>query len=232
VNEGQQIRESSRPWLISSLLIIASLLVLSNNLLIATTGNVQKFQYGDLAITFGYETVINAMGGLNYVWIVVGLLSLFASIMLWLKPGKRRAWTIIVISSSLVSVLTGGGFIVGVVMAVVAGSFAFFGDIISYQPLERLDVLRLFIMAFIGNEADDMWGSLIFAIPFIYQTIYSIPSVEIVRGLFLLSPFAYPAIRFFQAIVATIIAVPLLRTLRGAKLNEKIAEIRGEKKNL
>jgi len=79
------------------------------------------------------------------------------------------------------------------------------------------EVLRLFIMAFIGNEMDNMWGSFVFALPFIYKTIYQL-DVQVVRWLFLVSPFAYPAIRFLQAIIATLIAVPLLRTLRSAKL--------------
>jgi len=79
-------------------------------------------------------------------------------------------------------------------------------------PRPWLEVLRLFMMAFIGNEADNMWGSLIFAAPFVFSSIFSI-DVETVRFLFLISPFAYPAIRFLQAIIATIIAAPLLRSL-------------------
>ncbi len=71
-------------------------------------------------------------------------------------------------------------------------------------------------MAFIGNEADNMWGSLIFAFPFVYEGIYSL-NVEVVRWLFLVSPFAYPAIRFLQAIIATAVTVPLLRMLQSLK---------------
>lgn len=204
------------PWLAPSLFIVSSLLVLGNNLLVATTQRVQEFQYGDMSITFGYDAIINVMGSFNYVWIAVGLISLSASIMLWLRPEKRRIWTVTVILCSLVSVFTGGGFIVGIIIAAVAGFFAFFGNVVSNQAMPRLEVLRLFILAFIGNEADNMWGSLIFAFPFVYQTIYSL-NVDIVRFLFLLSPFAYPAIRFLQAIVATVVGVPLIRTLRAAK---------------
>ncbi len=85
------------------------------------------------------------------------------------------------------------------------------------RPRLRLEVLRLFIMAFIGNESDNMWGSLIFAVPFVYQNIYQIQDVETIRFLFLLSPFAYPVIRFIQAIIATLVSVPLMRILRTAK---------------
>ena len=216
VEASQEMQRASKPWVAPSLFIISSLLVLGNNLLVGATGQVQNFQYGDLQITFGYDAIINAMGSLNYLWIAVGLISLFASIMFWLKPEKGRMWSITAMLASLASVLTGGGFIAGVTIAVVTGFFTFFSDVISSQAQPRLEVLLLFIMAFIGNEADNIWGSLIFAFPFVYETIFSL-NVDVVRFLFLLSPFAYPAIRFLQAIIATFVAVPLIRTLRAAK---------------
>lgn len=71
-----------------------------------------------------------------------------------------------------------------------------------------------FLLAFIGNQADNMWGSFIFATPIAYNGIYGM-DVATVRYLFLLSPFAYPAIRLVQAFIAMLIAVPLMQTLRG-----------------
>ena len=72
-----------------------------------------------------------------------------------------------------------------------------------------------FILAFVGNQADNMWGSFIFATPVVYSGIFGIGDVSTVRYLFLLSPFAYPAIRLVQAFIAMLIAVPLMQTLRG-----------------
>jgi ECF transporter S component (folate family) len=71
-----------------------------------------------------------------------------------------------------------------------------------------------FILAFIGNQADNMWGSFIFATPLVYSGIFGY-AVDAVRGFFLVSPFAYPAIRLIQAFVAMLIAVPLMKTLKG-----------------
>lgn len=71
-----------------------------------------------------------------------------------------------------------------------------------------------FILAFIGNQADNMWGSFIFATPVVYEGIFGF-SAEAVRGFFLVSPFAYPAIRLVQAFIAMLIAIPLMKTLRG-----------------
>jgi len=71
-----------------------------------------------------------------------------------------------------------------------------------------------FLLAFIGNQADNMWGSFIFATPMVYGGIFQMP-LDAVRVGFLVSPFAYPAIRLIQAFVAMLIAVPLIKTLKG-----------------
>jgi hypothetical protein len=70
-----------------------------------------------------------------------------------------------------------------------------------------------FLLAFIGNQADNMWGSDIFAVPIVYEGIFGIP-LEGVRVAFIISPFIYPAIRLIQATIATMIAVPLMKTLK------------------
>ena len=73
-----------------------------------------------------------------------------------------------------------------------------------------------FVLAFIGNQVDNMWGSFIFATPMVYGSpFFGGMTADIVRGLFVLSPFAYPAIRLFQAFIAMLIAVPLMQTLKG-----------------
>lgn len=98
----------------------------------------------------------------------------------------------------------------------------------------KLLPILFFFISFIGNQADNMWGADIFAVPFVYEVLYSaalspllaagFPTyLDAVRFLFIVSPFIYPAIRFVQAILATIIAVPLVRSLRTTRwiLKEK-----------
>jgi hypothetical protein len=75
-----------------------------------------------------------------------------------------------------------------------------------------LGAAAIFLIAFIGNQADNVWGSFAFALPPVYGGIYNF-STEFVQGLFLVSPFVYPAIRLIQAFIITIIAVPLLQVL-------------------
>lgn len=71
-----------------------------------------------------------------------------------------------------------------------------------------------FLLAFIGNQVDNMWGSLAFATPLVYGGIFGL-QVETVRFLFIVSPFIYPAIRLIQAMIAALIATPLMKALAG-----------------
>jgi uncharacterized membrane protein len=71
-----------------------------------------------------------------------------------------------------------------------------------------------FLLAFVGNEADNIWGSLAFAVPQVYNGIFGFDLVA-VQGFFIVSPFLYPAIRIVQAFLVMLIAVPLIRVLQG-----------------
>lgn len=70
--------------------------------------------------------------------------------------------------------------------------------------------LSLFIIAFIGNQMDSALGCLIFALPPVYHGLFGL-STETTRMLFTVSPLIYPAIRLLQAIVASILGLPLVK---------------------
>jgi uncharacterized membrane protein len=73
--------------------------------------------------------------------------------------------------------------------------------------------LFYFLLFFIGNQADNMWGSFIFATPMVYGLFgYAAPDVRLA---FLASPFLYPAVRLIQAFIGMLIAVPLMEALKG-----------------
>jgi hypothetical protein len=82
--------------------------------------------------------------------------------------------------------------------------------------------ILFFMICFVGNQVDNTWGTDVFALPSVY-TLFGFPTVDAVRETFVLSPFFYPAIRLVQALIATIVAVPLIRSLKDTKwiLNEK-----------
>jgi len=70
------------------------------------------------------------------------------------------------------------------------------------------------ILGFIGNQADNMWGTLAFSVPTVYEGIFNLP-LDAVRTGFLISPFFYPILRLIQASAVMFIAVSLMRTLKG-----------------
>ena len=73
--------------------------------------------------------------------------------------------------------------------------------------------LFYFLLFFIGNQADNMWGSFIFATPVVYGLFgYDVGAVRLA---FLASPFLYPAIRLIQGLIGMLIAVPLMQALKG-----------------
>lgn len=71
-----------------------------------------------------------------------------------------------------------------------------------------------FLLAFIGNQADNTFGNFIFALPTVYNGIFGMPLADVQLS-FLASPFLYPAIRLVQAALATVITVPLMKALSG-----------------
>jgi len=71
-----------------------------------------------------------------------------------------------------------------------------------------------FLLAFVGNQADNMWGSLIFTTHSVYNGIFGYQLAD-VQLFFVASPFLYPIIRIVQAAIAMIIIVPLVRVLHG-----------------
>jgi hypothetical protein len=71
-----------------------------------------------------------------------------------------------------------------------------------------------FLIAFIGNQADNMWGSFAFSLPVVYNGIFGMQMVD-VQFSFLAAPFLYPAIRLVEALIIMAIAVPLMKGLNN-----------------
>ena len=87
---------------------------------------------------------------------------------------------------------------------------AFFGKKMSLA----YGSIFFFILSFVGNQADNMFGSLIYSTPMVYNGIFGF-DIAFVQVGFLASPFLYPAVRLIQALIAMIIVVPLVRVLQG-----------------
>jgi hypothetical protein len=56
------------------------------------------------------------------IGLVCGVFVLFGAIMLRIKPKIMKAWSIMIIAFSIPSVITGGGFIIGVILGIISGA--------------------------------------------------------------------------------------------------------------
>jgi hypothetical protein len=201
--------------------IIASFLISINTLLIILEGNVLKYEAVILDTTFqlrfGVKDVIVTTASFNYIWLLLGIGILICAVLIYLKPEKQVLWNILISVLSCLSVVVGGGFIAGLFIGVFSGVLGILRRMYSPPKIASLQILTYFLLAFIGNEADNALGSDIFAIPFVYNNLFGY-STDAVRGAFMIAPFLYPAIRLIQAIITTLIAVPLLRSLNASGL--------------
>jgi len=201
---------------------IAAVLILVNAWMIGSGENV-KFQFDAFGTTFKLKLVskelFSIISSYGYAWLLLGVGILICAVLLYVKPKKRIVWSALIFLLSCVSTVIGGGFFAGLFLGVLGGIS---GILKTRFTLPRItlfgDAFLYFILAFIGNEADNALGADIFAIPFVYEKLFQIPNIEIIRWLFTVGPFFYFAIRLFQAVITTLIAVPLLTNLKASGL--------------
>lgn len=206
--------------------IIAAVLILINAGMIASEGNVINFQYRvfetpletTFKFKFGFKDLILLTASYGYIWLLLGVGILIFAALLYFKPKKRFIWSILIFTLSCLSAFIGGGFLVGLFLGVLGGIFGTLKRKFALPRITNLEVLLYFLLAFIGNEADNALGNDIFAVPLVYEGIFQIPSLDILRGLFIVAPFFYFAVRLFQAVITTLIATPLIRNLKAAGL--------------
>ncbi len=143
-------------------------------------------------------------------WCIVCSAAVIASaVALISNPEQNKKW------GKTITILSIAG--VGSIVAVIGGVLALLRGV--ENPARKISIASaagfFFLLGFIGNQADNMWGSLAFALPWVYDNIFGFMDVSYVRGAFLASPFLYPAIRIVEAIAVMIIAVPLMQSLNG-----------------
>ncbi len=209
----------------------ASILILANAWLIFLSGNT-KFQFDILGASFRFNLVSKELSHMIshpyiYLWLLLGFVILNCTFMLLIKSEKRAFFGGLISIASCLSVVFGGGFFIGVFSGVLGGIFTTFKKKFALPRITIFeDVLLYFLLAFIGNEADNALGADIFALPFIYEGIFQIPNIEVLRLSFTIAPFLYFAIRLLQAVITTLIATPLMRSLRTSGLD--LSRLSGE----
>lgn len=217
------VHEGKAKYNLASILsLISAALVLVNAYMIAVRGNVLRLEYllgSDVyRITFGSKDYIAYyVPPFGYLWLLTGIGILIGAIMLYVKPDHNVPWSIIILAASGLSSIIGGGFIAGLILGALGGLLGLFRAKVHFQRLKPLNIeaLTFFLLAYIGIQADNAWGNFVYAIPIVHEAIFT-QTLEAVRLSFLVSPFSYFIMRVIQAIVAALVASPLINNLRAA----------------
>jgi hypothetical protein len=118
-----QTKQLTRKWTkAAKLSLIAGVLILCNSALVGAAADLLPGLLPTLPGSSGNDPTLLYM--LSVVGITCGVLVLFEAAMLYLKPVNRKVWGILVAVSSVPSLICGGGFIVGLLLAVFGGKTA------------------------------------------------------------------------------------------------------------
>lgn len=211
---GREIKKYNWAAILS---LLSAILILINAFMIAVNGDVLKFSFEfqneTYKISFGSKFFVKPPYG--YLWPALGIGIFVSMIILHIKPEYNMFCGGAIIALSGLSAIIGGGFIAGLILGVIGGFLIVIKKAQTFKA-SSMEYLIYFLLAFIGNEADNAWGNTIFAVPAVYEEIFQMP-LEFVRWAFLVSPYAYFIIRTIQAIIAALIAVPLINNLRSAR---------------
>jgi len=204
--------------------IVAALFILANAWMIASEGgriSVQYNLFGTIVkFKFGMKEFAPFFISYGYLWLSLGVGMLICAFLFYLKPERRLLWSALIFLLSSISAVIGGGFIVGLFLGVLSGILGALRKRVILPRITSMEMLLYFLLAYIGNEADNAIGNDIFAIPLVYERIFGILSLDILRWAFTIAPLFYFTIRLFQAIITTLIATPLIRNLKAAGLIE------------
>ena len=113
---------SEKPTRAFNLSLIAGILILANAASVAAATTWFPGIIPTLPGSSGNDTTI--LYSAATVGLICGVLLLFGAIMLCSKPEHTRAWGIMIIVSSVPSVVTGGGFIIGFILGIIGGALA------------------------------------------------------------------------------------------------------------
>ncbi|MEM0368572.1 MAG: hypothetical protein QXJ64_00075 [Thermosphaera sp.] len=78
----------------------------------------------------------------------------------------------------------------------------------------KLKYIGLYGLFFVAREVDKAFGCFIFAVPAVYEGIFGIRDVNIVRSLYLVSPLYYLAVYIIEALFVTAVAIPVIKAIK------------------
>ena len=111
-----QNKKPTKAFLLS---LIAGILIISNTTLL---GIATRWFPGIIPTIPGSANDTMVLYRLTVIGLILGILVLLGAVLMHIKPGKKKAWGILVIVFSIPSVITGGGFIIGFILGILGGA--------------------------------------------------------------------------------------------------------------
>jgi uncharacterized protein DUF6114/zinc ribbon protein len=108
-----------KPTAAFALSLIGGIFILLDGILLAVVGSAISF--GGIAGASTAGGIVTALGAIGLVF---GLIIIIGGIMMYQKPQSHTMWGVIILVLSLISIVTGGGFIIGLILGLIGGILA------------------------------------------------------------------------------------------------------------
>jgi len=114
-----QNKKQNRSFILS---LLAGILIIINTTLLGVAAT----WFPEIIPTLPGASVndVSLLYQLTAIGLILGSIVLIGSFLLHFNPINKKVWGIIIILSSIPSVITGGGFIIGFILGIIGGSFA------------------------------------------------------------------------------------------------------------
>ena len=106
-----------------TLSLIAGILIVCNAVAVGVAGTWFPWIFPTLPGSENNAAV--PFAAIAAIGLICGVLVLFGALMLRIKPENMKAWSILIVAFSVLSVVTGGGFIIGFILGIIGGVKAF-----------------------------------------------------------------------------------------------------------
>jgi uncharacterized membrane protein len=137
---GEFVSKNEKPTAGFVLSLIAGIFILINGALLGFVGSFLSgldmtgviSQYASEApqeAAAGLAVASMVLYGLMAVGIIFGILVLVGSLMVYRNPAHKTAWGVIILVFSILSFVTGGGFLIGFILGIIGGAL-----ILAWKP--------------------------------------------------------------------------------------------------
>ena len=123
--------QNEKPTLAFVLSLIAGILIIISGAISAVvssfiSGFIPGLPEATIESSFAGLSIVSAV---YYVLLAVGnrlfgILVFLGALMIYLKPSQKTAWGVVILVFSIISIVTGGGFIIGLILGIIGGALA------------------------------------------------------------------------------------------------------------